>query len=131
MKDIKGYEGKYAITSCGKVYSYFTKKFLKLGNVGVYKSVKLQGKDFLIHRLVAEAYLDNPDNLPCVNHKDENTTNNCLNNLEWCTYKYNRTYGTAIERQAENMKAKWSDETYRQLISDKVKQSWVARRLAN
>ena len=106
MKDILGYEGLYAITSCGKVWSYRTKKFLKLRErgggylyVGLHKDKKI--KNYSIHRLVAEAYLPNPDNLPCVNHKDENNENNALPNLEWCTYEYNNNYGSRNEKAAK------------------------------
>lgn len=102
MKDIENYEGLYAVTSCGKVYSYRSKKFLKPRNYRGYLGVVLckdgKRKDYLIHRLVAAAYIPNSDNLPLVNHKDENKHNNALNNLEWCTQKYNLNYGTAKER---------------------------------
>lgn len=106
MKDIKGYEGLYAVTSCGKVWSHYKNKFLKphKHNCG-YLSVELckngKRKVYLIHRLVAETYLLNPDNLPQVNHKDENKFNNYLNNLEFCLVAYNNTYGTRIKRAAE------------------------------
>lgn len=104
MKDIKNYEGLYAVTSCGKIWSYHSKKFLKLSTdsegylkVCLYKD---NGKkQYYIHRLVAMAYLPNPENLPQINHKDENKTNNCLQNLEWCDSKYNNNYGTKIDRQ--------------------------------
>lgn len=105
MKDIKGYEGHYAITEDGQVYSYKSKKFLKPNEARGYLKVKLSGpnrKDYYIHRLVAEAYLPNPDGLPEVNHKDENKLNNCVDNLEWCSREYNQTYGTRNQRSARN-----------------------------
>lgn len=106
IKDIKGYERLYAITSCGKVWSYKSKKFLKPiitrnGYLRVNLSKNNVQKIFLIHRLVAEAYLDNPNNLPEINHKDEVKTHNWINNLEWCDGKYNRNYGTRTERASK------------------------------
>lgn len=107
-KDIEGYEGLYKISNLGKVKSlnyHMTGKerILKPGKdnhgylfVILYKEGK--HKTCTVHRLVAEAFIPNPDKLPCVNHKDENPLNNNLNNLEWCTHKYNINYGTAIER---------------------------------
>ncbi len=105
MKDIKGYEGLYAITSCGKVWSYISKKFLKpkidrgYFKVHLYKDKKQ--KSYYIHRLVAEAYIPNPENLPEINHKDEIKSNNSIKNLEWCTGLYNLQYGTRVERMAK------------------------------
>lgn len=90
MKDIKGYEGLYAITSCGRVWSYRSKKFLKPGIRNKnYLGIKLQGKNFLIHRLVASAYIPNPDNLETVDHIDGNVKNNCVNNLQWMSNENN------------------------------------------
>lgn len=103
MKDIVGYEGLYAITSCGKVWSYKSKRFIiPHPNTQGYLRIKLY-KDgyyitYSIHRLVAEAYIPNPENKAQVNHKDENKANNCVNNLEWVTTKENANYGTRNKR---------------------------------
>ena len=99
MKDIKNYEGEYAITSCGKVYSYKSKKFLKPqkrkdGYLQVALSKDGKKKWFFLHRLVAEAYIANPDNLKTVNHKDENKEHNYINNLCWMTHRDNKTYSS-------------------------------------
>lgn len=109
MKDVVGYEGLYGITPEGEVYSYKRKKFLKPRDnkkgylqVGLCKDGK--EKNHLIHRLVAEAYIPNPENLPMINHKDENKSNNCLQNLEWCDNKYNCNYGTRNERKSDKLK---------------------------
>lgn len=103
MKDISGFEGLYAITSCGKVWSHKRNHFLKpwINNTGyatVYlrKNKKTYRKS--IHRLVAETYLPNINHLPQVNHKNEVKTDNYINNLEWCTYKYNVNYGTRLKK---------------------------------
>lgn len=103
MRDILGYEGLYAITSCGKVWSYRRQKFLKPqekknGYLQVILKNKGVQKGFLIHRLVAETYLPNPNNLPQVNHKDEDKIHNWISNLEWCDAKYNSNFGTRKER---------------------------------
>ena len=94
MKDIKGYEGLYAITTEGDVYSYKYKKFLKprVNHKGyLYVNLWKDGKvkTYSLHRLVAEAYIPNPDNLPQVDHIDENKTHNYVNNLRWITQRNN------------------------------------------
>lgn len=106
MKDIKGYEGLYAITSCGKVWSYRAQRFLKPKDngtgyliVGLWKEGKAEYR--LVHRLVAEAYIPNPDNKPQVNHKDENKEHNWIGNLCWVSASENVNYGTRNARVAE------------------------------
>ena len=106
LKDIKDYEGEYAITRDGRVWSYKSNKFLKpvldkdgYHKVNLHKDKKM--KTFRIHRLVADAFIPNPKGLPQVNHKDENKSNNCVENLEWCDAKYNMNYGTRTERAAK------------------------------
>ena len=106
MKDIKNYEGLYAIDESGNVWGYKRKHFLtpmkdKDGYLKVGLSKDNKKKKVSIHRLVAEAFIDNPLGLPQVNHKDENKQNNRVDNLEWCDAKYNNTYGTRIERSIE------------------------------
>lgn len=97
MRDIPGYEGLYAITTDGYVWSYRSKKFLKPQNNGHgYLYITLCNnkgkKHFYIHRLVGEAYIPNPNDLPQINHKDLDTSNNAFSNLEWCDAKYNANY---------------------------------------
>ena len=100
MRDIKGYEGLYGITSCGRVWSYRARKLLKpqqkkQGYLCVNLCKDGKPKHYRIHRLVAETYLPNPDNLPQVNHIDEDKTNNALPNLEFCDAAYNINYSQA------------------------------------
>lgn len=95
--NITGFEGLYNITDEGEVYSLRSKKFLrKLENTDGYLEVVLcnKGKRFRtgIHRLVALTFLENPQRLPMVNHKDEDKQNNHKDNLEWCDNEYNVIY---------------------------------------
>lgn len=105
-KPVVGYEGKYIVSRKGTIKSLITGKFLKSLSAGKskYQCVSLWNdgieKRIGVHRIVAMAFLPNPDKLPEVNHKDENNKNNCVENLEWCSHKYNMVYGTAIDRQS-------------------------------
>lgn len=95
MRKIKIGNCEYGITSCGKIYSFQAKRFMKTQfNNNGYERVNLNGVDKLVHRLVAEAYLPNPDNFPEVNHKDKNRDNNCVNNLEWVSRQQNIEYSS-------------------------------------
>ena len=107
-KPVVGYEGLYEVSNFGRVKSlkFGKEKILKpVTNTFGYLQVTLcknnKKKLVTVHRLVAEAFLPNPHNYSCVNHKDENKQNNNVSNLEWCSAQYNNTYGTRIERVAE------------------------------
>lgn len=109
-KDIKDWEGLYRVSSLGRIYSIRRNLYLKPRLAGNYYRVALtkNSKQYqlLISRLVAQAFIPNPNNLPCVNHKDENKLNNTVDNLEWCDYKYNTNYGSRNKRVSEKLKGK-------------------------
>lgn len=106
---IHNYSGLYQISNFGRVKTLNYKrsrqqKILKHKINNGYCEVQLcknnERNMFRVHRLVANAFIPNPDKLPEVNHKDENRTNNNVNNLEWCDRKYNENYGTKRQRQS-------------------------------
>lgn len=110
-RDIKGYEGLYQISSHGRVKSMPRKgsrggiikpSFSNSGYLQIHLCKNCEQKTIQIHRLVAIHFLDNPDNLPEVNHKDECKTNNHVSNLEFCTREYNENYGTKRARCVAN-----------------------------
>ena len=107
-KPVVGYEGLYEVSNWGRVKSikFGKERILKLHkDTSGYLCVTLCKNNnqcqFKVHRLVAEVFIDNPNNYKEVNHKDENKTNNVVTNLEWCDRKYNVNYGTRTERVAE------------------------------
>lgn len=142
-RPVVGYEGRYEVSNLGNVRSLDWVETIKHPrNKEMQLTRKHRGKelrkrddsnkiyyrvclrkdgfsqDYSIHRLMMEAFVPNPLNLPCVNHKDENTKNNFIyvnpdgsvdlekSNLEWCTYQYNLTYGTALDRRKEKLNKK-------------------------
>mgnify|MGYP000953607310 CR=1 FL=1 len=120
-KDIKGYEGIYQVSNMGRVKSLervtirkdgsklpVKERILKPQKGLDYLRVPLcnnsgKGKMFYVHRLVCEAFHENPNNKPCVNHIDENKANNTASNLEWCTYEENNNHGTRNARIAKSV----------------------------
>ena len=124
-RPVKGFDGRYEVSDKGNVRSFCVigsnSKRVDMDNPMMlrqydnghgYKCVRIRVdghvKAFYIHRLVAEAFILNPQNLPCINHKDEDKANNCIDNLEWCTHKYNQNYGTIRQRISEKNKGKVS-----------------------
>ncbi|MCO7126642.1 NUMOD4 motif-containing HNH endonuclease [Sporolactobacillus shoreicorticis] len=107
-RNIKDYEGLYQVSNCGRVKRLSNNRQMKEKilrsvkhgrgylKIGLHKNGSQ--KDYFIHRLVAQAFIINPINLPEVNHRDENKHNNNISNLEWCSSKYNANYGTRNER---------------------------------
>ena len=107
-KDILGYEGLYQVSDKGRLKSigYGKERILKLvKDRGGYLTVGLRKngevKTCKIHRLVAQTFIPNPDNLSDINHKDEDKTNNSVQNIEWCSAKYNCNFGTRNQRISE------------------------------
>nr|DAG78623.1 MAG TPA: homing endonuclease [Caudoviricetes sp.] len=116
-KDIPGYEGYYKISNCGVIISVprngtvkserVLKQYRdKYGYVKVILQKDGVKKNKYVHQLVAITFLKNQDDYPCINHKDENKTNNCINNLEFCTQHYNNNYGTRNERISKHERVK-------------------------
>lgn len=146
---VVGYEDKYVVDQFGRVYGVdrtttvfdngriyekpIAGKQLKQSlHTKGYKTVSLtkdgKAKTMFVHRIVAEAFIPNTDNLPMVNHKDEDKTNNFVENLEWCTASYNRTYGNAVEKHAKKIRGRKHTTEHKKKISDGVKRSYGERK---
>lgn len=110
-KDVIGYEGLYQISNSGKIRNLAGEILTPVDNGNGYLRFSLShGKrkyeTVYLHRALAEAFIPNPNNLSEVNHKDENKLNNDIDNLEWCTPKYNVNYGTRNQRSGEQLRRK-------------------------
>lgn len=110
-KDICEYEEKYQVSNLGNVRNKKTKLNLKQQKnekgylkVNLCKNSKI--KKYRVHRLVAKAFIPNPNGYMEINHKDENKTNNCVGNLEWCSHIYNSNYGNRNAKISQTMSTK-------------------------
>lgn len=142
-RPVPGYEGYYEVDNLGRVFS--VDRIIHVNDNGRiydkpvhgvvlkqtnhsrgYKTVPLtkngKTKQEYVHRIVASAFIPNPDNLPAVNHKDEDKTNNFVENLEWCTVAYNNNYGGKTKKQAEKIRGVSHNEAHREKISSSLKQ---------
>ena len=142
-KDVKGYEGLYQVSNLGNVKSLvgwngkryiererILKKTVHLACGNYYREIvrltkDMKGKNFKVHRLVAEAFLPNPNNLPQVNHIDGNTFNNNVNNLEWCTNRENiiHAYETGLKKSYRPTK----EELVELYINQRIPLTEIAR----
>ena len=144
-KDIIGYEGLYQISNYGRVKTvardivrsngeplHIKEKIRKTvikpnGYAEVHLRKDGKGLSIKVHRLVAEAFIPNPDNLPQVNHIDEDKTNNNVSNLEWCTRDYNMHYGTRNGRAAsKRINGKKSKHVKQYSIDGKFIREWAS-----
>ena len=139
FKDIKGYEGLYQVSDWGRVKSLITdknrrKRILKQHNRGngyifvVLTNNEHQSKNISVHRLVAETFLPNPENLPEVNHIDENKENNRVDNLEWCDHTYNINYGNRTKKASEsNLNGKLSKPILQYTKDGELVREWESQ----
>ena len=124
-KDIEGFEGKYQVSNLGNVKSLnyngtkFARNLRPKKNMNGYLWVDLWENGvpnhFLIHRIVAMTFIDNPNNYPIINHKDENPLNNTVDNLEWCDYSYNVIYSLERKGKRNNTTRKYTRRKNRDL----------------
>lgn len=133
-RPVVGYEGLYEISNTGKVINIKTGHILKQhkdkDGYWVLSLKRDKYKSYFAHRLVAQAFIPNPDNLPMVNHKNEDKSNCMVDNLEWCDAKYNSTYGTARERMYEAKHRKTIlkrelEKKKRELEKRELEKSWA------
>ena len=115
-KPIEGYEGVYEISNMGRVRNANGRIRNSQNNGNGYRIIKLyrngKGIKFFIHRLVAKAFIPNPQNKPWVNHLDECPANNKASNLEWCTEKENANYGTGRIKMRQGIIDYWETHPF-------------------
>ena len=146
-KPIRGYEGMYEVDNLARVFSVervktvndngriydkpIAAKRLRQGlNSNGYKVVTLTKngvtKTYYVHRLVADAFIENPNRLPMINHKDEDKTNNLPENLEWCDAYYNTIYGNGRKKRLKKIKGVPLSEEHKRKISESLKRFYCA-----
>lgn len=144
-KPIRGYEGMYEVDNLARVFSVeriktvndngriydkpiSAKRLRQMMHSNGYKTVTLTkdgvSKTHFVHRLVAEAFIENPSGLPMINHKDEDKTNNLPENLEWCDAKYNATYGNAIRKRVRKIIGVKHTDEHNAKISESLKKHY-------
>ncbi len=130
-KDIDGYEGEYQVSNLGRVRSLKSSIVLKpMVATNGYLVVCLWKdnvqRKYCIHRLVALAFIPNPENLSDVNHIDEDKKNNVVSNLEWCTHLYNMNYGNVRKLISERNKGKKLSDEHKKKVGDySAKCRWI------
>lgn len=139
-KDIKGWEGKYQVSNFGRVKSFYGKRETILTPVHNMQSLRVGLSNYRtkvlktvkVHRLVAMAFLPNPENKPVINHIDNNYTNNHVGNLEWCTQTENIAHCVKQNRQGNGEKARHSKLTENdvKVIRTRVKNGEPQKKLA-
>lgn len=124
--DIPGWEGFYQVSNFGRIlslnYNHTGKPRLRIARLGrggyLYVNLHKCGvtKTMKVHRLVAIAFIPNPNNLPQINHKDEDKLNNCVWNLEWCDSSYNNKYGNRPRKVLDAYKRNGSSKAKRPVV---------------
>ena len=146
IKPVCGYEGYYEVDNFGTVYS--VDRVIKISHGGIERETHFKGREMKqhihpngymivgltrngrtqmmrVHRIVAEAFIPNPSQKPWVNHKDENKTNNAIDNLEWCTPQYNILYNGASKRAGNKKMGRKHTEGHNKKIADGVKKYYM------